>query len=573
MGRFMKFWNDFEEFKKISKFFKLEMHLHLDFKSFISQNKTKKGTYEDFLKSMPYIGTMESFEKKFIYINQYKGKVKEDDIFKDLILELPDFIMGRDNNSCAMLIYFFSITNKKILKENFLEIESVIYKIIDCNNFKNINSLYSIVFSYLFLVFHLNKTFSYGIVSKYVCQYINISSDVWLGFKCENKLNYVIVVSLVHFFLKATKSNYKFFEISNVYDSIIYDNKKIGDKVYSSIFIDLSSEIKKKIFDSFFKKENLYKLLTENDHYKIKNILYKINSYRKPITIESLYDYLYQFEEVERVRAILKILENLNFFTFHQLNEILENILIKQIKSNSKKIYICPLEADGSSSIYQYLASHSDNLKKAYGKKIKFERSINDVLLSSKIEDEIIVIDDCSLSGTQTSNIISELLGIRKLKVHHDVHCEKLEESLLAKFKLSNVNLCFCVGSDYAKKTLEDLICANNLEKFKIYIGKYLHMTDPEDGNSGNRIFESNSLIWESCKEREDLKEFCQRIGYRILGDIAEQKKWDEARRKQSSLGYSDLQQVLVFPYSVPKTTLPILWCEGENWKPLFPNT
>ena len=120
---------------------------------------------------------------------------------------------------------------------------------------------------------------------------------------------------------------------------------------------------------------------------------------------------------------------------------------------------------------------------------------------------------------------------------------------------------------------LEDLICANNLEKFKIYIGKYLHMTDPEDGNSGNRIFESNSLIWESCKEREDLKEFCQRIGYRILGDIAEQKKWDEARRKQSSLGYSDLQQVLVFPYSVPKTTLPILWCEGENWKPLFPNT
>ena len=200
MGRFMKFWTDFEEFKKISKFFKLEMHLHLDFKSFISQNKTKKGTYEDFLKSMPYIGTMESFEKKFIYINQYKGKVREDDIFKDLILELPDFIMGRDNNSCAMLIYFFSITNKKILKENFLEIESVIYKIIDCNNFKNINSLYSIVFSYLFLVFHLNKTFSYGIVSKYVCQYINISSDVWLGFKCENKLNYVIVVSLVHFF-------------------------------------------------------------------------------------------------------------------------------------------------------------------------------------------------------------------------------------------------------------------------------------------------------------------------------------------------------------------------------------
>lgn len=571
----MNFWKDFEEFKKISKFLKLDYHLYLDFKRFKEKHKTDKGTYDDFINSMPFInmGTMSEFEKKIIYINKYIGKVEKDEIFKEFISQLPDLVGKNDDNYCSMLLYLFSITKKKILKDNFLDFERKVFEITDCKGFDNINSLYSLVFSYLFLSFYLNKDISLGIASNYICQYLYINKEIWSKFKLDSKLNYVIVVYLIHKVLKATGSNYKIFEISKVFDEIVYEYKKVGDKIYSSIFMDLSNKIKEDLFANYFSKEKIHDLLTENDHYKIKNVLYKINSYRKPITIETLYGFLYQFQTIDRIRAVLKILDNLNFFTFHQLNEILENILIDQINSQAKKIYICPLEADGSSSIYQYLASHSDNLKNKYGKIIKFKRSINDVLSVSEIEDEIIVIDDCSLSGTQTSSIILELLGTREIKEHHDIHCEKLEEDLLSKFKLSKVNLCFCVGSDYAEKELKKLFCDNNLTQFKVYIGKYLHMTKPEDRNPGNRIFGCNSLIWDTQKERDDLKDFCQRIGYQILGGLAEKKKWKEARRKQSSLGYSDLQQVIVFPYSVPKTTLPILWCEGDNWKPLFPNT
>lgn len=65
-----------------------------------------------------------------------------------------------------------------------------------------------------------------------------------------------------------------------------------------------------------------------------------------------MYDFLFQFDSIQNVRVMIKVLENLNFFTFNQLNEILENILISQINSEAENIYICPLEADGSSSIY-----------------------------------------------------------------------------------------------------------------------------------------------------------------------------------------------------------------------------
>ncbi|WP_446739728.1 phosphoribosyltransferase-like protein [Pseudomonas sp. TH15] len=60
----------------------------------------------------------------------------------------------------------------------------------------------------------------------------------------------------------------------------------------------------------------------------------------------------------------------------------------------------------------------------------------------------------------------------------------------------------------------------------------------------------------------------------RSVGQNGRKKEWDDDRRVQSSLGFSDFQRLLVFPYSVPKTTLPILWLGQSSeirWTPLFP--
>ena len=83
------------------------------------------------------------------------------------------------------------------------------------------------------------------------------------------------------------------------------------------------------------------------------------------------------------------------------------------------------------------------------------------------------------------------------------------------------------------------------------------------------------SLVpWASAQEREELKQFCAEVGYDLLEVRASQKSWTNERRRESSLGYSDFQRLIVFPYSVPKSTLTFLWATGgtnRRWLPLFP--
>jgi len=568
----MSFLQSVDEYLESNPFFSLERNFEVNLKVFQDNNSRENKSYEDYLKE-GFVVRTDNFYSKFIFLNEYLARCESNEEFKKIILSCFEFI-EEDSNYLLhnYLLHFFSITNNEILEENLNYFENNLLNSLQCGNYKDISSINSLIFTYLVLLYHLGKGGVLGVFKHFVKAYSVWDSSFWKDCKLEQKKNYGIIIYQIQKYHNA-RDSYLDLEIFTVYDAIVEAYKNVGDVIHSSIFCDLSNELKENLISSQrFHKEKKFKLLNNDDHHKIKNILYKINSYRKPITIETLYDFLFQFDSIENLRSMIKVLENLNYFDYWVLNEILENILIKQINSQADNIYICPLEAEGSSSIYQYLASHSDNLKTKYSSKLQFERSISDVLKKSNIEDEIVIIDDCSLSGTQTSNILRELLGIREIKSHHDVHCDKLDDDLLEKFRVSKVNLCFCVGSNYAQNILLELILEEKLAHFSVYIGKELHMTVPTDGNPGNRIFGSNSLIWESSIERDNLKIFCQKTGYEILSTLAAKKDWSEERHLESSLGYSDLQQVIVFPYSVPKTSLPILWCESQNWKPLFPN-
>lgn len=569
----MSFLQSLEEYLESNLFFSLERNFDINLSLFRDNNKQEYKDYDEFLieGSLP---KFDDFYNKFLFLNEYLGVCGNDEKFREIIESCFEVIIEEDNKLLHnYLLHFFSITNEEVLLNNLNFFEEKFLELLYSRNYIDICSINSLMFTYLVLLYHLKKGGSLGLLKQFITSYRYWTTMFWNDSKLEQKKNYGILIYQIQENYNA-RDAYLDLDIFSVYDGIVESYKNVGDVIHSSIFRDFSNKLKERLVnDKILHKKIIYEQLNDNDKFRITNILYRINTYKKPITIEILYDFLFQFDSIQNVRAMIKLLENLNFFTFNQLNEILENILIKQINFQNETIYICPLEADGSSSIYQYLASHSDDLKEKYGKKLQFERSIYDVLKKSEKKAGIIIIDDCSLSGTQTNNILKELLGIRKIESHHEVHCDPLGEKLLKKFKRSSVSLCFCVGSDYAKNILEQTISTNKLSKFKVYIGKYLHMTEPMDANPGNRIFECNSLIWDSKTERENLKEFCRIKGYETLTDLAQRKGWEEKRHKESSLGFSDLQQVLIFPYSVPKTTLPILWCESENWRPLFPNT
>lgn len=75
---------------------------------------------------------------------------------------------------------------------------------------------------------------------------------------------------------------------------------------------------------------------------------------------------------------------------------------------------------------------------------------------------------------------------------------------------------------------------------------------------------------WLNEDERDEMKAFCEDVGYRIL----ERRSTAKAGRTSAVAKVHlppDRQRLLVFPYNVPKSTLTLLWerSSGDfHWNP-----
>ena len=84
-----------------------------------------------------------------------------------------------------------------------------------------------------------------------------------------------------------------------------------------------------------------------------------------------------------------------------------------------------------------------------------------------------------------------------------------------------------------------------------------------------------------SLPEQDELtpvRQFLDRVGYQLLlstKHVRDPQEWPNARCQASALGYSKLEQLVVFAYNTPTATLTPLWKEGHfratDWLPLFP--
>jgi hypothetical protein len=81
-----------------------------------------------------------------------------------------------------------------------------------------------------------------------------------------------------------------------------------------------------------------------------------------------------------------------------------------------------------------------------------------------------------------------------------------------------------------------------------------LILLDPLNGS--DKCFDDSSLIFPKQIDRQKAKHICIQIGVRL--------------EKKHPLGYSDCQSRVVFPNTCPNNSLPILWKETADWKPLF---
>lgn len=290
-------------------------------------------------------------------------------------------------------------------------------------------------------------------------------------------------------------------------------------------------------------------------------------AYRVPVSIESLASFLLQFGTTQRIRGALRMLMHVKFYPLWELTQAIERVLAAELdRTGEKQLVISAFgEHTGSAAIMNYLVAHS-----SLAQSLKFEPDLPTALSATAIDDSIYIVDDCLLSGTQGLNTLGDLMGTRVRKSHHTMHA--LELTPENKKRLQSRHLKFTYG----------VVMDKGMQRFK---GADYDQTGLDRKRAevlygtieaaSSKIFEPlGPVSWLSEEERSDMKAFCEEIGYNCLERRSNEKEWDDKRRKESALGFSDMQRLLVFPYNVPKTTLTLLWerATGDfRWRPLFP--
>jgi len=276
-------------------------------------------------------------------------------------------------------------------------------------------------------------------------------------------------------------------------------------------------------------------------------------AYRVPVSVESLASFLLQFGTTQRIRGALRLLTHVKFHPLWELAQAIERTLAAELaRTGEKQLVISAFgEHTGSAAIMNYLVAHSP-----LASALKFEPNLPAALAATRSDGSIYVVDDCLLSGTQGLNTLGDLMGTRVRKSHHTMHAPELSTEDKRRLKKRHLRFTYAVVMDEGMKRFQGQEYANTgLDKTRSEV--LFGVIEP----ISSKIFEPLGPVgWLSEEERDDMKAFCEEIGFNALERRSKEKEWTDDRRKESALGFSDMQRLLVFPYNVPKTTLTLLW-------------
>ncbi|MCP3940928.1 MAG: ATP-binding protein [Desulfobacteraceae bacterium] len=267
----------------------------------------------------------------------------------------------------------------------------------------------------------------------------------------------------------------------------------------------------------------------------------------KEITTDCVREWLEQFEDAENQRYAFKLLENIKFYTNNEIREKTEELFIevkKEIrKYNEQYLNRKISERKISGIIVSYLDSNPVKSGSEYAKifveknNIYKGHSTVPEKIFNKINEfdtiaAIVFIDDFIGTG---NSVIENLKPI--LSQNEELFIEK--------------NIIIIIGAITgflkAKHKIEEFT-----KKYKVTISlKILVPLDNKD-----KCFDHHSSIYPQTIEREKAFSVFNKIGQKL--------------EPKHPLGYGNCQATVVFPNTCPNNTLPILWKETRDWKPIF---
>ncbi len=305
----------------------------------------------------------------------------------------------------------------------------------------------------------------------------------------------------------------------------------------------------------------------------------KIKAYQHNGKDDSLVKYLKQFLVYKHFKKLpndnfkkliegqIKILKDLKLC---KAKDIIDDFIMPSIndieRECGKELKVCYLgnAQDGGSHMSYYFNGKDGISVKKIEEVIKVESY-------SEKEQAIVLVEDAFFSGSQMISMFQTLLGVPlEKRMTDEIHTEALNEDCRKKLINSEIHLIFAFANKDKIAFLEDNFKELGFENISIHYrdcfkDKYLLLP--------HQSLEEVEIAIISMKE---IGGMALRSAKTVDGELTE--RWNDERISNSSLGYNDSQQLIVFEWNCPTYTMTALWQEGEvcggyNWKPLFRRT
>lgn len=157
--------------------------------------------------------------------------------------------------------------------------------------------------------------------------------------------------------------------------------------------------------------------------------------------------------------------------------------------------------------------------------------------LDDDIPENLVVLDDVSISGSQAVRYLKKIKNIQERKVYF---------------------LCF-LCTDEAEKNIK-----KQYPDITIIVASKIH--------SFCKAFSDDSVFFSADTDeyKAITKNLFEHYGNKV---VQEYPTPEDAYMSKYPLGYGDAQQMFSFFYNTPNNTLPLIWIENAGWNPLFKRT
>jgi hypothetical protein len=307
-----------------------------------------------------------------------------------------------------------------------------------------------------------------------------------------------------------------------------------------------------KLMTTFEEEERVVLRKKMEDEQRIKNqeILDLLKSWKtfkgQEITSEKVRCWLDQFDDLHHQKLMFHILKNTTFYNeivIRQKLEILFTEVLKELRKSDTARIIQEGKLKREDIIVSYLDS---NPAKSGAEYAKLFVEVNNIYKENSTDPSRIRTKVESINNLRAIVFIDDMVGTGRSVI------ENIEQNILVYNDLFlEMNITIIIG--LVTGFLESV---DKIEKFLIKneLNAFVKIIDPL--SESDKCFSENSRIFPQSIQRKQARDICYHQGLKL--------------EPNNPLGFGDCQATIVFPHSCPNNSLPILWKETKDWKPLF---